>query len=77
MLVAGWYYPVYWPHLVGLSVGYMAHLFSDMLTVQGIKFFHPVAKLRMSGFIHTGTQMEEVLRYIVLLILVVFLVYSY
>ncbi|MFQ5620670.1 MAG: metal-dependent hydrolase [Candidatus Nanoarchaeia archaeon] len=77
MLGAGYAYTAYWPHLLAVSVGYMAHLFSDMLTVQGIKFFYPVAKLRVSGFIHTGTQMEEVLRYVVLFVLVLFLVWRF
>lgn len=65
MLGVSYFYNATAPYLLALSIGYIAHLASDSLTVQGIKFFHPITRLRVSGFIHTGTGMESLLRYVV------------
>lgn len=65
MLGSSLLFPNITPHLVAVCIGYCAHLLSDALTVQGIKFFHPLNKIRVSGFVHTGTKMEGLLRYIV------------
>ena len=51
-------YPV---HGIALFIGYMSHLFSDGLTLEGINFIHPIGKLHMSGFIETGKTGELVL----------------
>ncbi len=77
LLLIGYWQIEYWPVFVGLSVGYVAHLLSDSLTVHGIKFFHPLDFPRVAGFIHTGTMMEELLRYGVLLMLVGYLLVTY
>ncbi len=77
MLFIGYWQIDYWPIAVAVSVGYMAHLISDSLTVQGIKFLHPIEHPRVAGFIHTGTMMEELLRYVVLGLLLVVLLRSF
>lgn len=46
---------------IALFIGYFSHLISDGLTVSGINFFHPLAKLHLSGFIETNTTSELVL----------------
>lgn len=45
---------------VALAVGYVSHLLSDGLTKMGVNFLHPVANLRLGGFIETGTIWEHV-----------------
>ncbi len=46
--------------LAGLVVGYVSHLLSDALTVEGVAPFHP-AKFRLKGFIKTGSFLEIIL----------------
>ena len=55
-------------------MGYFSHLLIDGFTIQGINFFHPFAKLHLSGFIETNTTAEKVLA-IVLFILIIFLIF--
>jgi len=70
-------FPALTPHLIAVSIGYVAHLLSDALTVQGIKFFHPLNKIRVSGFVHTGTKMEGLLRYVVWVLVIGYFVVTY
>lgn len=52
--------------LVGLeyaapfAIGYLSHIVIDALTKKGVNFFYPLAKLRISGFIETGSIGEWV-----------------
>ncbi len=41
-----------------LSVGYGMHLFSDALTVMGVRPFYPFLNATFTGFIKTGTYRE-------------------
>lgn len=43
--------------LLGFCIGYGAHLFADLLTVQGIMIFWP-SKYLIKGFIKTGGVLE-------------------
>lgn len=43
---------------IAVITGYLAHLFSDSLTKMGINFLHPLATLRVQGFITTGGVWE-------------------
>lgn len=45
--------------LMGFLIGYSSHLFSDALTVQGIKPFAPFG-FKLTGFIKTGGIIEAV-----------------
>lgn len=44
---------------LGIAIGYLSHLVSDALTIDGINFLHPL-KLKISGFIRTGGILEYV-----------------
>ena len=41
-----------------MFIGFLSHLFSDGLTKQGIKLFHPFSKAKLSGFVRTGGVTE-------------------
>lgn len=45
----------------GLLVGYFSHLLADGLTQSGINFLHPIANLRLKGFVRTGSFLETCL----------------
>ena len=46
--------------LIGIAIliGYVLHLVIDGLTKEGVNYFYPFAKFRMSGFIKTGGMLE-------------------
>ena len=52
-----WYFGAEW---IGsaLALGYLTHLFSDSLTKMGVNLLHPIATLRVQGFIQTGGMWE-------------------
>lgn len=60
--------------LLALTIGYTSHLIIDGFTKQGINFLHPIANLRLSGFIETGTFLETILLIIFIIadILIIF-----
>ncbi|MBW2998580.1 metal-dependent hydrolase, partial [Candidatus Woesearchaeota archaeon] len=39
-------------------IGYGSHILIDMITKQGILFIHPLIKIRISGFVKTGSVIE-------------------
>ena len=43
---------------IALAVGFVLHLVLDGLTKEGVNYFYPFAKFRMSGFIKTGGILE-------------------
>jgi inner membrane protein len=51
-------YPVLKGPLMGTFIGYTAHLFADMLTVEGIKPFYPLSKEKVQGPLKTGSILE-------------------
>lgn len=53
---------------IALSIGYLSHLLSDCLTPMGINLLHPLAKLKVEGFIPTGGFAELVLFLFVFLV---------
>ena len=55
---------------IAIFIGYISHLMIDGITEQGINFLNPIAKLRISGFIQTGTISE-----IVILLLIISLIF--
>ena len=76
LMVGGAYlFPVLTPHLIAVAIGYCAHLISDALTVQGIKFFHPLNEIRVSGFVHTGGFLELILFLVLVGFNVIYILY--
>ena len=55
---------------IAIFIGYISHLLIDGITKQGINFLNPIAKLKISGFITTGTISE-----IVILLLIISLIF--
>ena len=56
-------------------VGYMSHLFIDMLNTKGVYFFFPIVRIRINGFIKIGGVLEKLLFVAILvgcLLLIVF-----
>ena len=43
---------------VALLIGYILHLVIDGLTKEGVNYFYPFVKFRMSGFVKTGGMLE-------------------
>lgn len=46
-----------------VALGFLAHLVGDALTKKGIMPFYPITKLRIKGFIRTGSIAEKVFFY--------------
>ncbi len=49
-----------------LFTGYLAHLISDALTINGINFFHPLFQFKIAGPVRTGNWLEAIIFYFVL-----------
>ncbi|MFC1800682.1 metal-dependent hydrolase [Nanoarchaeota archaeon] len=64
------YFSVGKPYGTALFIGYLSHLLIDGLTVSGINFLHPIANLRISGFVETGT-MAETMTFIVIIFAII------
>ncbi|MBW2999162.1 metal-dependent hydrolase [Candidatus Woesearchaeota archaeon] len=45
-------------YVYAMLIGYLSHLLSDSLTIQGIMPLHPVSKKAVKGFIKTGKLAE-------------------
>ena len=45
---------------LALSLGYLSHLVADSFTLDGVPFFWPFTK-RVSGFIRTGSMLENII----------------
>jgi len=50
-----------------LSAGFFSHIVSDGLTKQGVMPIHPFSRIRIKGFVETGSILEHIL-FIVILI---------
>jgi len=53
---------------LGFFLGYGLHLFGDSFTKQGITPFYPFSKLKSSGRITTGSRIEMLLLFILVII---------
>lgn len=58
-----------------ILIGYLSHLFSDMLTLEGIKPFYPLSEKRLSGFFKTGS-LTEFFVFIILFVLDLFIIFK-
>jgi inner membrane protein len=54
-------YPLFKGPLMGIFIGYTAHLAADMLTVEGIKPFYPLTKEKIRGPLKTGSIVETLI----------------
>ena len=52
---------------IGFGLGYLSHLFLDMLTVQGVALFRPFVKKKMGFGIRSGGLIEEIIFVLLLL----------
>jgi len=43
---------------LALAIGYVSHLISDCLTLDGVDLLYPLLRIRVEGFVRTGTMME-------------------
>jgi len=59
---------------IALFIGYLSHLIIDSLTKSGINFLYPFTKLRISGFIKTGSYQEFLVFIAILLIIIIKLI---
>jgi len=46
-----------WPFVIG----YCSHLVGDLVTRQGIMPFHPLSRMRITGWLKTGSGMESII----------------
>ena len=51
-------YPLLKGPLMGITIGYSAHLIADAMTVEGIKPFAPFSKETIKGPLRTGSIFE-------------------
>lgn len=63
------------PYLIPVLIGYVSHIFSDMLTNRGVYIFFPSKKKVKLGNFTTGSSSETVLRSIIMVINL-FLIYK-
>lgn len=52
-------------------IGYLLHLFLDLITKKGIALFYPLSKKRIKGFIKVGSLTENMI-FVVLIILIIY-----
>jgi len=60
---------------IAVLIGYLLHLFLDLMTRKGISLFYPLSKRRIKGFIKVGSLIEN-LMFVVLIILIVYKLFS-
>lgn len=61
-------------HFLGLVIlgGYIAHLFGDALTKEGINFLHPFSTFRIQGPIRTGAIAESFVFFVIMILNIFF-----
>ena len=60
-VIMAFIYPLLRGPLMGIFIGYTAHLFADMLTVEGIKPLYPLSKEKIQGPLKTGSILETLI----------------
>ena len=55
----GWYFGLL-GFGIAIALGYVSHLVSDSITKMGVNLLHPIATLRVQGFLETGGMWELV-----------------
>jgi inner membrane protein len=65
-----WYF-IHKVYGAALFYGFISHLIADGFTIMGINFTHPFARVRLSGFIETGSVLEHVFLVVTAILIVV------
>ncbi len=50
-----------WFYTSAIAIGFLSHLISDAITIQGIMPFHPLSRFRLRGFIETNSIFETII----------------
>ena len=54
---------------IGFFVGYVSHLFLDILTIRGVELFYPISEKKVGvGLVRSGGLIEEILFVLLLLV---------
>ena len=56
---------------LAVLVGYLSHLFLDLITKRGITLFYPLSKRRVLGFVKVGGIFENLI-FLVLIVLIIY-----
>lgn len=56
---------------LAVLIGYLSHLFLDLITKRGITLFYPLTKKRIKGFIKVGSLIETIF-FVILIVLIVY-----
>ena len=56
---------------LAVLIGYLLHLFLDLITKRGIALFYPLSKRRIKGFIKVGSLIENLI-FLVLIALITY-----
>ena len=62
------------PYGSAVFIGYFAHLFSDGLTKAGVNLIHPLKHLRIQGFIETGSIVEHLTFFLVVVLCIILII---
>ena len=57
-----------------LAVGFFSHILIDGLTKKGINFLHPFSKMKIAGFVETGTMDETIVLIVILALVIIMLI---
>ncbi len=57
-------------YAIAVLLGYLSHLFGDLLTKDGLRLFQPFGQLKISGFFKTGRLFEKFI-FILLIVLII------
>lgn len=60
---------------ISLFIGYIAHLFADAVTLEGICFLHPLSNFKIRGILRTGRFIEKIVFWTTIVLILVRLYY--
>jgi inner membrane protein len=60
---------------IAVLVGYLLHLFLDLITKKGLALFYPLSKKRIKGFVKVGSLIENLI-FLVFIVLIVYKLFS-
>ena len=54
---------------VAVLVGYLLHLFLDLITKKGLALFYPISQKRVRGFVKVGSFFENLVFFMILILI--------
>ena len=63
--ILAWYY-LSQDIAYAVGIGFLAHLFGDALTKNGVELFYPFSKVKIKGCIRTGGLLEKICFYLII-----------